>query len=71
MRVRSTPLETDSPTEKPRKPDPVLRRLDVLVGTWDIKGRESGMDGEINGQVTFEWMEGGFLLKSLNYQQKK
>jgi hypothetical protein len=33
-----------------------------MVGTWNLKGRESGPDGEISGQVTFEWMEGGFFL---------
>jgi hypothetical protein len=43
-------------------PNPVLKSLDVMVGTWDLKGRESGTDGEIHGQVTFEWMEGGFYL---------
>lgn len=34
-------------------PNPALKRLDVLVGTWHLKGRESGPDGEIYGQVTF------------------
>jgi len=29
---------------------------------WDLKGRESGAEGEIHGRVTFEWMEGGFYL---------
>jgi len=43
-------------------PNPALKSLDVMVGTWDLKGRESGPDGEIHGQVTFEWMEGGFYL---------
>lgn len=42
------------------QPNPALKSLDVMVGTWDLKGRESGPDGEIHGQVTFEWMEGGF-----------
>ena len=48
--------------EQPPPPNPVLKSLDVMVGTWDLKGRESGPDGEIHGQVTFEWMEGGFFL---------
>jgi Protein of unknown function (DUF1579) len=43
-------------------PNPALESLDVMVGTWNLKGRESGPDGEIHGQVTFEWMEGGFYL---------
>ena len=48
--------------EQQPQPNPVLKSLDVMVDTWDLKGRESGTDGEIHGQVTFEWMEGGFYL---------
>jgi len=33
-----------------------------MVGTWELKGRESGPVGEIRGRPTFEWMEGGFYL---------
>jgi hypothetical protein len=44
------------------EPSPALESLDVMVGMWDLKGPESGPDGEIHGQVTFEWMEGGFFL---------
>ncbi len=44
------------------EPNPALERLNVMVGEWDLKGRESGPDGEIRGRVTFEWMEGGFYL---------
>lgn len=58
----STSPELNGRDEQPHKPDSALRRLEVLVGTWKIEGRESGPDGEINGQVTFEWMEGGFFL---------
>ena len=47
-----------------RQPQPnhALKSLDVMVGTWELKGRESGPDGEIHGRPTFEWMEGGFYL---------
>ena len=48
--------------DQPPQPNPALESLDVLVGTWDLKGRESGPDGEISGRLTFEWMEGGFYL---------
>jgi hypothetical protein len=44
------------------EPNPALESLDVMVGTWELKGRESGSDGEIGGQPTFEWMEVGFYL---------
>lgn len=37
------------------KPHPDLRSLDKLVGTWKTSGG-------IEGQITFEWMEGGFFL---------
>ncbi len=42
------------------KPNPDLKSLNRLVGTWkvsDLSGK-----GAINGQVTYEWMEGGFFL---------
>jgi hypothetical protein len=44
------------------KPDPALKVLDVMVGTWDLKGRDFTTREEISGQSTFEWMEGGFFL---------
>ncbi len=36
-------------------PNPDLKNLDRLIGTWKQSG---GIDGEI----TYEWMEGGFFL---------
>ena len=41
---------------QPLTPSPALRSLDRLIGTWKVSG--PGLDG----QVTFEWMEGGFFL---------
>ena len=35
-------------------PNPALKQLDVLVGTWDVKGPD------VAGTVVFEWMEGGY-----------
>jgi hypothetical protein len=37
------------------EPDPDLKSLDRLVGTWEISGGA-------HGTVTYEWMEGGFFL---------
>jgi hypothetical protein len=34
------------------KLDPALKRLEVLVDTWNIKGRESAPDGETHRKVT-------------------
>jgi hypothetical protein len=50
--------ENDSTTytpDQPPQPNPDLKRLDRLVGTWNVSGGA-------HGQVTYEWMEGGFFL---------
>jgi hypothetical protein len=36
-------------------PDADLRRLDKLVGTWELTG-------DATGTVTYEWLPGGFFL---------
>lgn len=46
----NTGYEQGTPT-----PNPDLRSLDRLVGTWQVSG-------EAQGTVTYEWMEGGFFL---------
>lgn len=51
--------------QQPPKPNPALKKLDNLVGTWDIKGRTlDSKEDNISGWTTFEWMPGGFFLKS-------
>jgi hypothetical protein len=48
----------------PPRPDPALKRLERLVGTWDIKGRTLDSDVDnITGHMICEWMLGGFFLK--------
>jgi len=42
--------------QQPPTPNPDLKNLDRLVGTWKVSGPD------IHGQVTYEWMEGGFFL---------
>jgi hypothetical protein len=37
------------------KPNPDLKSLDRLIGTWK-------QSGELDGQITYEWGEGGFFL---------
>lgn len=46
------------------EPDPALKRLDGLVGTWSIKGHtlDSKVDN-VSALTTFEWLSGGFFLK--------
>jgi hypothetical protein len=48
---------TDNNTQTPVSPSPdaALKSLDVLVGTWKLSE-------ETQGQVRFEWMDGGFFL---------
>ena len=51
--------EVQTPT-----PDPALRRLDRLVGTWALRGHLVGSDEEtIVGEISFQWLEGGFFLQ--------
>ncbi len=46
----------------PASPDPDLKGLGILVGTWDLSG-------ETAGQVTYEWLEGGlFLLQHVDME---
>jgi hypothetical protein len=40
---------------QPPQPNPDLSRLDRLVGTWNVAGGAEG-------QVTYQWMDGGFFL---------
>ena len=44
------------------EPNPALRALDRLVGTWRVTGELGGAEGDVSGEVTYEWMEGGFYL---------
>jgi hypothetical protein len=48
------------------QPNPALKRLEKLVGTWKLTGRTlSSKEDNITGWATFEWMPGGFFLKSV------
>ena len=54
----------NSQSQQPPKPDPALKRLEKLVGTWSIKGRTlDSKEDNISGQTTFEWLPGGFFLQ--------
>jgi hypothetical protein len=41
--------------QQPPQPNPDLKNLQRLVGTWE-------MSGDVRGTVDYEWMEGGFFL---------
>lgn len=62
MANEDTGYEQGTPT-----PNPDLKSLDRLVGTWQVSG-------EALGTVTYEWMEGGFFLiqhVDLQHEQQK
>jgi hypothetical protein len=45
-------------------PDPMLKRLDILVGSWTLKGHTlDSEEDNIFGKATFEWLPGGFFLQ--------
>jgi Protein of unknown function (DUF1579) len=53
--------ETDT---QPPAPDPVLRRLEPLVGDWSMTGNLVGSSEEnIVGRASFRGLEGGFFLQ--------
>jgi hypothetical protein len=57
--------DTDPSIEEPSRPHPALQRLNVLIGTWDMKGHTlNAKEDNITGWNTFEWLPGGFFLKS-------
>jgi hypothetical protein len=56
--------ENQQAAERP-EPDPALRRLDRLVGTWSMEGHLVGSEEKnIKGEVTFRWLPGGFFLEN-------
>lgn len=57
--------KTNTETLQQHTPDPALRRLDVLVGKWELKGRTlDTAEDNITGWVNFEWLPGGFFLEA-------
>lgn len=55
--------KTAAPKPKAPTPDPALKRLNRLVGTWKMKGRPVGGNRDsITATTTFKWLPGGFFL---------
>jgi hypothetical protein len=49
--------------QQPPEPQPDIKRLDRLAGTWQVSGGAQGT-------ITYEWMEGGFfLLQRIDLEQ--
>jgi len=52
-------------TFQPLQPNPALRRLDALIGRWELRGRTlDTAEDNITGWVNFEWLPGGFFLQA-------
>jgi hypothetical protein len=68
MGITAAAQESNRPPKRPQtaanrqfpQPDPDLRSLNRLVGTWKVSD-PSGKGGP-QGIVTYEWIEGGFFL---------
>ena len=46
----------DQVADLPKTPNPALKTLEPLIGRWRVSGPD------VSGEVTYEWMEGGFFL---------
>jgi len=38
-------------------PNPALNALEIMIGVWDLEGRDFTTNEVIQGQSTFEWLE--------------
>ena len=55
--------DVETPPGLPQ-PDPALRRLDRLVGTWSMEGNLVGShEKNIKGEASYRWLPGGFFLE--------
>lgn len=64
-------MGTDSGTDEATgyeapTPDPALKQLDFLVGTWTVEGMTeegpAGPAGRVDSTETYAWLDGGFFL---------
>jgi len=42
--------------------DPALEPFEALIGTWDTEAKHRLVDETVQGDITFEWLEGGHYL---------
>ncbi|HEY4653259.1 MAG TPA: hypothetical protein VIH22_02035 [Cyclobacteriaceae bacterium] len=43
-------------------PDPRLKKLDKLLGTWELTHKDLDTGEEWLGRDTFEWLDGGYFM---------
>lgn len=54
---------SDTASQMPT-PNPKLKTLDPMVGTWKVTGRTlDAKEDNIKGEIAIEWLPGGFFLK--------
>jgi hypothetical protein len=54
---------SDAQSQMPT-PNPLLKTLDPMIGTWQVSGRTVGAsENNITGEISIEWLPGGFFLK--------
>jgi hypothetical protein len=60
-------IERDKTQEQePPKPDRALKRLEQLVGTWELEGHAVGSDDyNIRGTTRFKWLNDFFLQQDM------
>lgn len=52
--------------QRPPKPDPALKRLECLIGTWKLEGHVIGSDDyNITGTTSFKWLNDFFLQQDM------
>ena len=59
-------VQAQTPATAP-KPDPEIKKLQVLVGHWTYEGEHKpgplGPGGKVSGEYTGQWRVGGFILE--------
>lgn len=66
MTDTDTLTRDDTQEQEPPKPDPALKRLEPLVGTWKLEGHAIGSDDyNIKGTTRFKWLNDFFLQQDM------
>jgi len=51
---------------KARQPAPQMLKLGIMIGTWQMSGRNPSTGEELHGQTTFSWLDGNsFMIKQI------
>jgi len=65
MKKNNKTLNRDSTGE-----NPALKKLDILIGDWEITGKHRLIPNPINGKINFSWFNGeSFLIMRADFNQ--